>query len=73
MSLLILMQVSLVAQSVENPPAVQESQVQSPGQEAPGARNSNPLQHSCLGNLMGGEAWWATVHGVTRLRQDFSD
>ena len=25
-----------------------------------------PLQHSCLGNPMDREAWWATVHGVAK-------
>ena len=34
--------------------------------------NGNPLQCSCLGNLMDRGAWWATVHGAskswTRLR-----
>ena len=35
--------------------------------------NGNPLQYSCLENAMDGEAWWATVHGVARVRQDFSD
>ena len=30
-----------------------------------GEGNGNPLQHSCLGNPMDGEAWGATVHGVT--------
>ena len=30
-----------------------------------GEGNGNPLQYSCLGNLMDREAWWATVHGVT--------
>ena len=24
--------------------------------------------HSCLENSMGGEAWWATIHGVTKSR-----
>ena len=28
--------------------------------------NGNPLQDSCLKNSMGGGAWWATVHGVTK-------
>ena len=28
----------------------------------------NPLQYSCLENLMGGGAWWAAVHGVTKSR-----
>ena len=30
-----------------------------------GEGNGNPLQCSCLGNPMDGEAWQATVHGVT--------
>ena len=29
----------------------------------PEERNGNPLQHSCLGNLMDRGAWWAAVHG----------
>ena len=28
-----------------------------------GEGNGNPLQYTCLGNLMDKEAWWATVHG----------
>ena len=32
---------------------------------SPGGGNGNPLQYSCLGNLMNRGAWWATVHGVT--------
>ena len=31
-----------------------------------GEGNGNPLQYSCLENPMGGGAWWATVHGVTK-------
>ena len=34
---------------------------------SPGEGNSNPLQYSCLGNLMDRELWLATVHRVTRL------
>ena len=30
----------------------------------PGGGHGNPLQLSCLGNLMDRGAWWATVHGV---------
>ena len=46
---------------------MQEMQIQSLGQEDPPTeRNGNPLQHSCLGNLMDREAWWATVHGLTK-------
>ena len=31
---------------------------------SPGGRNGNPLQYSCLGNLMDSGACQATVHGV---------
>ena len=30
--------------------------------------NGNPLQYSCLANLMDGRAWQAAVHGVARSR-----
>ena len=33
---------------------------------SPGIGNGNPLQYSCLENPMDREAWWATVHGVTK-------
>ena len=40
---------------------------------SPGGGHSNPLQYSCLENLMDRGAWQATVHGVaqsqTRLKQ----
>ena len=32
----------------------------------PGEGNGYPLQYSCLENPMDREAWWATVHGVTK-------
>ena len=32
---------------------------------SPGEGNGNPLHYSCLENPMDGEAWWATVHGVS--------
>ena len=32
----------------------------------PGVRNGNPLQYSCLENPKDREAWWATVHRVTK-------
>ena len=39
-----------------------------PGWErSPGGGHGNPLQYSCLENPMDGGAWWATVHGVTKL------
>ena len=36
----------------------------------PGEGNGNPLQYSCLENPMKRGAWWATVHGVSRVRHD---
>ena len=33
---------------------------------SPGEGNGNPLQYSCLRNLIDRGAWWATVHGVTK-------
>ena len=33
---------------------------------SPGEGNGNPLQYSCLGNLMNRVAWWATVRGVSK-------
>ena len=35
--------------------------------------NGTPLQYSCLENPMGGGAWWAAVHGVTKSRTPLSD
>ena len=32
----------------------------------PEEANDYPLQYSCLRNSMDREAWWATVHGVTK-------
>ena len=39
-------------------------QVRSLGWEGHG----NPLQYSCLENLMDKGAWWARVHGVVKSR-----
>ena len=39
---------------------------------SPGEGNGNPLQYSCLENPMDRGAWWATVHGVTRVRHDLA-
>ena len=47
----------------KNLPAMQETQVLSPGQEDPWRRKRLPS--ICLGNPMDRAAWWATVHGVT--------
>ena len=37
-----------------------------PGWRSPGGGHGNPLQCSCLGNLMDRGAWQATVHGVAK-------
>ena len=43
----------------------------SPGSgRSPGGRHDNPLQYSCLENLMDRGTWQATVHGVTKVRHD---
>ena len=34
---------------------------------SPGGEHDNPLQYSCLENPMDRGAWWATVHGVTKV------
>ena len=34
---------------------------------SPGEGNGNPLQYSCLENLMDRGAWQATVHGAARV------
>ena len=34
--------------------------------------NGNPLQYSCLENLMDRGACWATVHGVARVGHDLA-
>ena len=33
---------------------------------SPGGEHGNPLQYSCLENLMDRGAWWSTVHSVTK-------
>ena len=57
---------SLVAQTVKNPPAMQETRGSIPGWgRTPGEGNDNPLQYSCLENPMDRRAWLAIVHRVT--------
>ena len=36
----------------------------------PGGGHGNPLQYSSLENPTDREAWWATVHGVTKIGHD---
>ena len=42
-------------------------QFQSLNREEPLVGYGNPLQYSCLENSMDRGAWWATVHGVTKI------
>ena len=37
-----------------------------------GEENGNPLQYSCLGNLMDKGAWWAIVHGAAESQTRIS-
>ena len=39
---------------------------------SPGGGNGNPLQYSCLDNLMDRGAWWVTVHGIAKSRTQLS-
>ena len=71
-------QASLLAQSVRNPPAMQEIASSTGDMDSileserfPGGGNGNPLQYSCPENPKDGGAWWATLLGVLRVRRDF--
>ena len=61
------MRASLVAQTINNLRAMQETQVQSlGGGRSPGEENGNPLQYSWLGNPTDRGACQATVHGIEK-------
>ena len=51
---------------VKNSAAKQETGSCPLSGRSPGEGNGNPLQYSCLGNVMDRAAWQATVHGVTK-------
>ena len=53
----------MVAQTVKDPPAMQETWIQSLGREDLQRRESS-LQYSCRKNSMDKGAWQATVQGV---------
>ena len=53
--------------AVKNPPAKQETGSIPGSGRCPGEGNGNPLQYSCLENLMNRGVSKATVHGVTRV------
>ena len=45
-----------------------------PGLErSAGEGNGNSLQYSCLENSKDRGAWWAMVHGVTKIRAQLSN
>ena len=64
--------ISMVVLVVKNPPANagDAGDVDSvPGLgRSPGEGDGNLLQYSCLEKSMNREAWWATVHGITKSR-----
>ena len=65
---------SLVAQTVKNLPAMQETWVQSLGDEDPLEKEmAYQLQYSCLENSIEGGAYQATVHGVTKSQIQLSN
>ena len=66
---------SLVAQTVKNLTAVQETWVQVLGWEDPLEKGMDgyPLQYSCLENSMNRGAWRVTVHGVAKIWTLLSD
>ena len=58
---------SLVAQTVKNPPAMQENWVRSLGWEDPLEEGIATHSSVLAGRIpMDRGAWWATVHGVTK-------
>ena len=57
---------------VKNSPA-NEGEVKDVGlipglRRSPGGGHSNPLQYSCLENLMDRGTWWATAHGLQKCQ-----
>jgi len=59
-----------MAQTVNNMPAMQETQIQSLGQEDPWRKKWQPTPLFLPGDSMDKGTWQATVHGVTRLGPD---
>ena len=58
---------------VKNPPANAgdiRDMGSTPGSgRSPREGNGNTLQYSCLENPMDRGAWWATVHGTTKIQK----
>ena len=62
---------------VKNPPAnagdVRDAGLIPGSRRSPGEGHGNLLQYSCLENPMDREAWWGTVHGVTKSQTRLSN
>ena len=62
-----------MSQTVKNPPAMQETEVQSLGQEDPLERGmANQSSLFLPGEFHSRRAWWAIVHGVTKSQTQLS-
>ena len=58
---------------VKNLPAIAGHAHLTPGSKrSTGGRNGNPLQSSCLENLMNREAWRSTVHRIAKSQTQLS-
>ena len=59
---------------VKNPPASAGDAILVSGLgRSLGGGHGNPLQYSCLENLMDRGAWWAIVHRVTKSQKQLSN
>ena len=64
----------MVAQTVKNLPAMQETQVRSLGQEDPLEKEMATTPVILAWRIpMDRRVWWATVHGVTKSLTQLSD
>ena len=61
-----------MAQSVKNPPAMQETQVDPWAGKMPWRRKWQPTPVFLPGQSMDKGAWQATVHGVARVKYDLA-
>ena len=61
---------SQVALVVKNLPAnagdIRDASLIPGSGRSPEAGHGNPLQYSCLENIMDRRVWWSTVHGVAK-------
>ena len=66
-----------VALEVKNPSAnagdIRDVSSTPGSRRSPLEGNGNPLQYSCLENIMDRGAWWATVHEVAKSRTRLSN